>query len=117
MFTKGGSIDLTVKLPAGSHVEVAGANVDLHCTGRLGECKVRTAMGDLELEQTGDLDVRTASGRITVDSVTGKATVDAGSGTVELRAVDGPAAIKNTNEAPTSARSPARRGSVAPTVI
>jgi hypothetical protein len=94
---RGGSVDVSVELPTGSHVQADAAMVSFRGEGRLGECRFRTAMGDLDLEQTGDLNVQTAGGQITVDSVVGAADVTAGSGTVQIRLIDGPATIKNTN--------------------
>jgi DUF4097 and DUF4098 domain-containing protein YvlB len=92
-----GSVDVTVELPTGSNVQADAAMVSFRGEGRFGECKFRTAMGDLDLDHTGDLQIQTAGGQITVDSVVGTADVTAGSGTVRIRSIDGPAILKNTN--------------------
>ncbi len=38
----GGSIDVTIELPAGSHVRGTGRVADFRCDGRLGECRITT---------------------------------------------------------------------------
>jgi DUF4097 and DUF4098 domain-containing protein YvlB len=63
----------------------------------LGDCRFRTAAGDIQLGQTGALNVSTAAGDIRVDQVAGRAEVTAASGDVRIGAVGGSAVIKNSN--------------------
>jgi hypothetical protein len=97
LFGKPGSIDVTIGLPAGSNLSGDAAVAAFHCAGRLGECRVKTATGDIELEHTGPLDLNTSAGAIEVDRVAGPAEVSTGSGRVRLREIDGAAVIKNSN--------------------
>ena len=97
MFGKPGSIDVTIDLPAGSHVHGDASVAAFHGAGRLGECRVKTAAGDIRLEDTGPLDLNTGAGAIAVDRVAGPAEVSTGSGRVRLREIDGTAVIKNSN--------------------
>jgi DUF4097 and DUF4098 domain-containing protein YvlB len=92
-----GSVEVTIELPAGSHLNGEGAAVDFRCDGPLGECTVKTASGDIQLDQTGALRASTASGNITAAKATGRSEVTAGSGTVDLREIDGEAVVKNSN--------------------
>jgi DUF4097 and DUF4098 domain-containing protein YvlB len=97
IFGKPGSIDVTIDLPAGSHVHGDASVAAFHGAGRLGECRVKTAAGDIQLEDTGPLDLNTGAGAISVDRVAGPAEVSTGSGRVRLREIDGTAVIKNSN--------------------
>lgn len=97
LFGKIGSIDVMLDVPAGSHVKSDVSVGALHCVGRLGECRVKTSAGDIELDHTGPIDVNTSAGAITVDHAAGPAEVSTGTGKVRLRAIDGNAQIKNSN--------------------
>jgi DUF4097 and DUF4098 domain-containing protein YvlB len=99
LFGKVGSIDVTIELPAGSHVQGDASVAAFRCVGRLGECRVKTATGDIQLDHTGTLDVNTGCGAIVVDRVMGHAEVSTGSGRVRLREIDGTAVVKNSNGA------------------
>ena len=97
LFNKPGSIDVTIDLPAGSRVHGDASVGAFHGAGRLGECRVKTAAGDIQLERTGPVDLNTGAGAISVDRVAGSAEVSTGSGRVRLREIDGTAVIKNSN--------------------
>lgn len=97
LFAKPGSIDLTIELPAGSHLQGDAGAATFRCVGRLGDCRIKTGVGDLQLDQTGPLDLNTGAGAITVDRVAGPAEITTGSGQVRLREVGGSAVIKNSN--------------------
>ncbi len=94
---KPGSIDVTIELPAGSDLQGDASVAAFRCAGLLGECRIKTATGDIELDRTGPLDLRTGAGRITVDHVAGHAEISTGSGRVRLGEIDGTAVIKNSN--------------------
>src|SRR5216683_2054250 len=97
LFGKVGSIDVTIGLPAGSHLQGDASVAAFRCVGRLGECRVKTAAGDIQFDHTGTLDLNTGAGAIAVDHVAGHAEVSTGSGRVRLREIDGTAVIKNSN--------------------
>ncbi|MGI8563487.1 MAG: DUF4097 family beta strand repeat-containing protein [Candidatus Dormibacter sp.] len=99
LFGKAGSIDVTIDLPAGSHLQGDAAVATLRCAGRLGECRVKIGAGDIQLDHTGTLDLNTGGGAIVVDRVAGDAEVSTGAGRVRLREIDGAAVIKNSNGA------------------
>ena len=96
-FGKVGSVDVTIELPAGSQVDASGAMAAFRLTGRLGECRLKTSAGDIQVDEAGRLDVRTGSGAIVVDHVAGDAEISTGSGQVRVREIDGSAVIKNSN--------------------
>jgi DUF4097 and DUF4098 domain-containing protein YvlB len=95
-FGGGGSVEVTIELPAGSRVECEASVADIRCDGRLGECRLTTAVGNIRVDATGALHLSTSAGNITVDRAVGRAEIT-GSGQVRIRQIDGPAAIKNLN--------------------
>ena len=93
----GGSIVVQVELPSGSHVRGTGQFADFRCDGRLGECRIKTGMGQIQLGEVATLSLKTGIGDIGVDHVAGRAEVTAGSGDVRLRDLDAAAVVKNSN--------------------
>ena len=93
----GGSIDVTIELPAGSHVHGTGQLTDFHCDGRLGDCRIKTDLGQIRLDRADAVDLKGGIGDISVDRATAHAEVTAGSGDVRLRELDAGASVKNSN--------------------
>ena len=93
----GGSIDVTIELPAGSRVHGAGQSADFHCAGRLGTCRIKTGMGHVRLDQAGAVNLKAGIGDISVDRATGHADVTLASGDVRMSELDVSAVIKNSN--------------------
>lgn len=94
---KVGSIDITVELPTDSGIESDASVGAFRSTGRLGNCRLKTATGDVRLDGTGDLTVNTGAGAITVETVGGDADLSTGSGRIEVRRIDGNALVENSN--------------------
>ncbi|MDX3646347.1 DUF4097 family beta strand repeat-containing protein [Streptomyces sp. MB09-02B] len=105
-FGKVGGIDITIALPAGSTLEGTTQVGDFHCSGRLGETRLKTSVGDLHVEEAATarlkselgmvhLDRATASveiiaaGRVTVGTVAGGLIVKNGNGDTELAEITG----------------------------
>jgi DUF4097 and DUF4098 domain-containing protein YvlB len=97
LFGKGGSIVVVVELPAGSKVRGTSAMGDFRATGALGECRFKTSMGTIDLDETARLEASTALGDVTVGRASGHAEVSTGSGDIRLREVDGSAVLKNSS--------------------
>ena len=93
----GGSVSVTIELPAGSDVHGTAGLADFDCDGPLGECQIKTGLGDIRLDRTQGLIIKSATGDISVDHVAGHADVKAGSGDVRVRELDSTAVIKNSN--------------------
>jgi DUF4097 and DUF4098 domain-containing protein YvlB len=93
----GGSITVTIELPAGSDVKGTAGMADFHCDGPLGECQIKTGLGDIRLDRTQGLIIKSATGDISVDRVAGHADVKVGSGDLRVRELDSTAVIKNSN--------------------
>jgi Putative adhesin len=117
--TGGGSVDVTIALPAGSNVHGAGQLADFHSDGRLGECRIKTGLGRIRVDEAVTLSLKSGSGDISVDHATGDTEVTAGSGDVRVRGLDAAAVIKNSNgdtwvgEVRGAARVKAANGSIA----
>lgn len=95
------SIEVTVELPTGSRVQGNTGLGDLHGTGRLGECRYKSATGHFQLDHTGDLHLHTATGNVVVERVAGNAEIVTSSGRVHVGAVTGTGVVKNSNGATT----------------
>ncbi|MFF5424752.1 MULTISPECIES: DUF4097 domain-containing protein [unclassified Streptomyces] len=96
LFGKHGSIDLTVDLPAGSRLRAASPIGHYTAEGPLGDCRVRTSLGDISLAQTGPANLRTGHGSVRVERVAGDVEIH-GSGPIDLGEVTGTATVKNGN--------------------
>jgi Putative adhesin len=96
-FSDGGSVDVTIELPAGSQVQGDAAMAALRCEGRMGDCRLKTSAGDIVLGEAGAISLSTTAGDITVDRAAGNAEVTTASGDVRIGTVDGTAVIKNSN--------------------
>ncbi|MEV4232014.1 DUF4097 family beta strand repeat-containing protein [Streptomyces bobili] len=94
---RGGTVDVTVDLPAGSSIDVSGAGVRVLGEGRLGEARVKTSAGDVRLDTTGPLQLKASHGSSTVDRVVGLADITSSTGNVRIGTVDGPAVLKNSH--------------------
>jgi hypothetical protein len=95
--TAGGSIDVTIDLPAGSQVHGSGQLTDFQSDGRLGHCRIKTGLGRIQVERAGTTDLKSGLGDISVDRASGHTEVTAGSGDVRVRQLDASAVIKNSN--------------------
>ena len=93
----GGSVDVTIELPAGSTVHAGAALADFTFGGPLAEARIKTGLGHVQIGRVGTLEVKTGIGDISVDRVTGHADISSGSGEVRVRELDSSAVIKNSN--------------------
>ena len=83
--------------PTGSRVRAEGGVAAVHGSGRIGECRCKVGVGDIQLDGAGPVDLKTGAGDITVERIVGKADVVTGSGAVKLGSIDGTGAVKNSN--------------------
>jgi hypothetical protein len=93
----GESVDVQIDLPSGSRVWGNADVAALSCTGRIGDCRYRTGMGDIRLDKAGRVELKTGAGDITVNRVDGTAEVTTGSGAIGIGSIDGTAALRNGN--------------------
>jgi hypothetical protein len=93
----GGSIDVTIELPAGSELHGTAQMADIVCAGRYGDCRMRLGIGRLSLERAGKVDLKSGAGDIEVDHAAGHADITVGSGDVRVLELASSAVIKNSN--------------------
>ena len=93
----GGSVDVTVELPAGSQLRASGQMTDFACDGSLGDCRIVTGLGYIVLDSADRPVLKTGIGDVIVDRAAGHAEVTVGSGEVRVRELGATAAIKNSN--------------------
>ncbi|GIE48911.1 hypothetical protein Ani05nite_24450 [Amorphoplanes nipponensis] len=94
---KTGSIDVEISLPTGSQVRGEAAVAAFHCTGALGDVRLRTATGNVEVEHAATLSVTTAGGAIVAQSVAGDAHATTATGTIRIGTAGGTVTLKNSN--------------------
>ncbi len=95
--TGGGSIDLAIELPTGSHVHGVAQAADFHCDGRFGDCRITTGLGRIRVDRAARLSLKCGAGDISVECATGHAEITIGSGDVRAREFVSGAVIKNSN--------------------
>ncbi|MET7301323.1 DUF4097 family beta strand repeat-containing protein [Embleya sp. NPDC005575] len=93
---KSGSVRIIVELPAGSDVQGATPMADFTCAGPLGDCRLKTSVGTIRIDETRTLYARADHGDIRVARITGDAEIVA-AGRIEVGTVTGAATIRNTN--------------------
>jgi DUF4097 and DUF4098 domain-containing protein YvlB len=92
-----GSVDILIELPTGSDVRAESMAGPVHSAGRLGDCRFKSAAGNISLEHCAKLDLNTSAGEVSVKSVDGDAEVKTASGGMRIGAIGGKAALKNSN--------------------
>ncbi|HEY9330748.1 MAG TPA: DUF4097 family beta strand repeat-containing protein [Streptomyces sp.] len=90
-----GAVEVTIQLPAGSHIEAKTADVELRGVGRLGNVALDSAQGSVKLDETARVHLTLLAGDISVGRLGGPAEIrvqkgdihvaEAVHGTVELR--------------------------------
>lgn len=96
LFRRPGSIDVTIDLPSGSLVDATIAAA-FRSEGRLGETKIKTAVGSVRLDRTGRLRVSSGAGDISVAEAAGQTEVTTASGAIRIGRIGGPAVVKSAN--------------------
>jgi DUF4097 and DUF4098 domain-containing protein YvlB len=93
----GESVDVQIALPEGSHVRGEAGLAALQCAGRLGDCRLKTGIGEIRLDQASLAQLSTGGGDITVDRVLDHAELKTGSGSIEVGRIGGTAVVRNSN--------------------
>ncbi|WP_331743297.1 DUF4097 family beta strand repeat-containing protein (plasmid) [Streptomyces sp. NBC_01136] len=96
LFGSPGAIEVVVELPVGSQVSGGAAVGAFLCEGELGECRIKVATGDIQIEHAGTAHLGTSHGDILVDRVSGNAELS-GSGRLRVGEITGTATIANSN--------------------
>ncbi|AZQ32283.1 hypothetical protein EJ357_01405 [Streptomyces cyaneochromogenes] len=99
LFGPSGSVEVTVQLPAGSHVEAKAASAELRSVGRLGDVTFDGAYRQIKIDEAASLRLTAIDGDIEVGRLSGPAQItttrgdiritEAARGTVVLRTQSG----------------------------
>lgn len=95
-FGYGGSVEARISLPAGSQIRGVAAGA-FRCAGTLGDCQIKTSVGDIHVEQAEQAALSTSVGEITLERVAGDAELTTGSGEIRVGDVGGTLEVKNSN--------------------
>jgi DUF4097 and DUF4098 domain-containing protein YvlB len=79
-----GSIEVTVRLPAGSRVEAKAASAEFRVVGRLGDVAFEGAHGSIKLDEAASVRVTTLAGDISVGRLNGPAEISTGKGDIRI---------------------------------
>jgi hypothetical protein len=93
-----GSIAVTVELPAGSQLHGLAGLADFHSDGPLGDCRIKTGAGRIQLDEVRNLSVKSGASDISVHRVTGETEIAVATGDVRLRELGAAATIKKSND-------------------
>ncbi|MEV0320667.1 DUF4097 family beta strand repeat-containing protein [Streptomyces sp. NPDC050658] len=96
-FAKNASVDVEIRLPAGSRLDASAAMANLSATGPLGACAYKTSCGDIQVADASSARLSTGYGEVAVDRVEGAAEITTGSGDVRVGEIGGAATIANSN--------------------
>ena len=83
-------VGVRIRCPEGTDLDCSTASADVSAQGRLGDVEVKTASGDVAVEQVGGLRVQSASGDVRASTVDGEARLQTVSGDVRIGTVGGP---------------------------
>ncbi|HEY3926462.1 MAG TPA: DUF4097 family beta strand repeat-containing protein [Acidothermaceae bacterium] len=88
------SIDVRVELPTGSRLTAETAVGALRTVGRLGATRIKSAMGGVDIDTTGDLWLHSSHGNATVAAAEGGVEITTDFGQIRVGTVTGDATLK-----------------------
>ena len=91
------SIEVEIGVPIGSSLSGQVGVGAVRCTGRIGGCRFRTGVGDIRIEEAGQVGLKSGAGDVVLDRIEGTAEVTTGSGSVGIASADGRLIVKNGN--------------------
>ncbi len=88
------SIDVKVELPTGSRLTAESAVGALRTVGRLGATRIKSSMGGVDIDTTGDLWLRSSHGNATLAAAEGGIEITTEFGQIRVGTVTGDATLK-----------------------
>jgi DUF4097 and DUF4098 domain-containing protein YvlB len=88
------SVDVKVELPTGSRFTAEIAVGGVRTVGRLGATRIKSSMGSVDVDTTGDLWLRASHGNATVGTAEGGIEITASYGQIRVGTVAGDAILK-----------------------
>ncbi|CAM5480420.1 hypothetical protein STENM327S_08362 [Streptomyces tendae] len=92
----GGAVVIDIELPTGSRVRGDALAADFVCVGRLGECRLSTDCGHIEVDQAGPLHLTSILGNVTVAHAHGDVEALAEGGDVHIRVAEAGVQLNRT---------------------
>jgi DUF4097 and DUF4098 domain-containing protein YvlB len=89
-----GAVDIVLEVPDDVALTVSAQIATVRVDGQLGRTDIRTQVGSIHLDRTGDVTARTSGGDVTIGHIVGQARIQ-GMGTIRLGSMTGPAEVKN----------------------
>jgi hypothetical protein len=89
MVGRGAKIAVRIRCPRGSDLSLRTGSADLDATGELGSVEVKTASGDVAVDDATQLQSQSASGDLRVNCVRGRVECRTASGDVRIGRCDG----------------------------
>ena len=83
-FGPSGSLDITVQLPAGSHVEAKAASAELRGVGRLGDVAFEGAYQHIEIDEAASVRLTAVDGDVEVGRLDGPAEINTARGDIRI---------------------------------
>jgi DUF4097 and DUF4098 domain-containing protein YvlB len=85
----GPQLRLRITCPHGAALDIRTKSADLRARGEYGEVEVKTASGDVQVEQAQETQIKSASGDVRLDRVEADLDVQTASGDLHAGVVDG----------------------------
>ncbi|MQA94253.1 MAG: hypothetical protein GEV11_06220 [Streptosporangiales bacterium] len=83
-FGPSGSIEVTVRLPAGSHIEAEAAGAEFRAVGRFGDVAIDGAHGATKLDEAASVRLTALAGDISVGRLNGPAEINTQKGDIRI---------------------------------
>ncbi|MFI9045936.1 DUF4097 family beta strand repeat-containing protein [Streptomyces sp. NPDC053427] len=96
LFGTPGALEVSIELPAGSDVRGSSPLGNFVCEGPLGDCRIKTSVGDIQVDEADTVSLKTSHGDILLDHAKGNAEV-VGAGRVDIGKLAGAASVGNVN--------------------
>lgn len=87
------SASLRVAVPKGTAVDITAASLDVFARASLDRVNARTASGELEFEDIGSGELRSASGDVSLERCDGRCQISTASGDIRAESIGGDAII------------------------
>ncbi|WP_448322297.1 DUF4097 family beta strand repeat-containing protein [Streptomyces sp. CO7] len=79
-----GAVEVTVQLPAGSHVEATASDAEIRGVGRLGDVSLTADQGTVKLDESADTRVKVLAGDVVVGRLNGGADISTSKGDIRV---------------------------------
>ncbi|MBF6211139.1 DUF4097 family beta strand repeat protein [Nocardia puris] len=98
---KHGSVEVVIEVPSGSQIQADTDMGNIQTRGTLGECRLESGFGDIQVDAADALELNSGMGSIVVERARGMLRAHTSSGEVRIRHIDGSAEIDSANGAAT----------------